>query len=222
MKKQNFFRLNYPSNMSVSDIATTRGLAGLEPDLRMKLRVGDSILAARYNESARLGEVRLLGKVKRADNALDIDWRPVEFELRPKDGFGQRFWRDNAHFRFADAVAERYMLATRFAEVFEDDADTADSPAAAPVQGDDPGHIYVLKSQYGYKIGKSRRLHDRTRLFAVKLPFDFDVLITGWSPNYSATERDLHRQFAEKRLEGEWFSLDERDLAAIRSRLGAT
>lgn len=35
---------------------------------------------------------------------------------------------------------------------------------------DDPGYVYVIRSKYGFKIGKSKRLKGRTRLFEVKLP----------------------------------------------------
>ena len=35
----------------------------------------------------------------------------------------------------------------------------------------DVGFIYLIKSKYGYKIGKSKKIQDRLSLFNVKLPF---------------------------------------------------
>lgn len=83
----------------------------------------------------------------------------------------------------------------------------------------DPGHVYVIRSPYGYKIGKTRTLRDRTRLFAVKLPFPIEVVMTGWFADHSLAERNFHRQFADKRLEGEWFDLTDSDLELLRAGL---
>ena len=33
------------------------------------------------------------------------------------------------------------------------------------------GYVYVLKSAYGYKIGRTRSMPDRMRTFGVQLPF---------------------------------------------------
>jgi hypothetical protein len=84
---------------------------------------------------------------------------------------------------------------------------------------DDPGYVYVVRSPYGFKIGKARRWRERTQLFHVKLPFPISVEMTGWFSNYSVAERNFHRRFHAKRLEGEWFDLSDVDLAQIRSEL---
>lgn len=70
---------------------------------------------------------------------------------------------------------------------------------------DDPGYIYLIRSHYSFKIGKSRNLHGRTRLFGVKLPFPFpfEVELAGWCARYSETGRALHWKFGAKRLGGE-------------------
>jgi hypothetical protein len=115
---------------------------------------------------------------------------------------------------------QRYGLQTHASRVFADLPVSAsgDGCAVLSSEGGDPGYIYVIKSQYGFKIGKSRQLHQRTRLFGVKLPFPIEVALTGWCSEYSETERALHREFAGKRLEGEWFDLNDSDLASLRQR----
>jgi hypothetical protein len=85
----------------------------------------------------------------------------------------------------------------------------------------DPGYVYVLKSQSGaYKIGRSKNPEDRVRTFGVKLPFqiEFELLIR--SEYHRKLERDLHKRFADKRLEGEWFQLSPEDIEALRAEYG--
>jgi hypothetical protein len=41
-----------------------------------------------------------------------------------------------------------------------------------------------LKSSHGFKIGKTCNLHDRVRLFGVKLPFPIDFVLSGWFPDH--------------------------------------
>ncbi|OGB04989.1 MAG: hypothetical protein A3E79_03210 [Burkholderiales bacterium RIFCSPHIGHO2_12_FULL_61_11] len=57
-------------------------------------------------------------------------------------------------------------------------------------------------------------------MFGVKLPFPIEVVMTGWFENYSEAEIRFHRQFAHKRLEGEWFDLSQTDLEGLGRQLG--
>lgn len=72
--------------------------------------------------------------------------------------------------------------------------------------------VYLLKSKYGYKIGRSKNVHSRLRLFNVKLPFEFEVM--GVIPTYDSIllEKKFHAHFLDKRLNGEWFALNGKDL----------
>ncbi|WP_440962800.1 GIY-YIG nuclease family protein [Massilia sp. GER05] len=219
--KSMYFRLDYPSHFNVERLIDSKGLAGLEPELGRMLRPGHIVFAARYSTLSGTGQVRAVGRVIANATSLQIEWRAANFELHPSPQ-GALQWK-RAHFCFDRSVAERYRLADRVDDVFPVvlayPARGLTAPVPAP--GDDPGYIYVLSSEYGYKIGKTRHLHDRTRLFAVKLPFPFEVALTGWCAQYSRTERDLHREFAAKRLEGEWFELSDADLVTLRSRFAA-
>ena len=77
--------------------------------------------------------------------------------------------------------------------------------------------MYLIRSPYGAKIGKSVNVKSRTRLFEVKLPFPITVEHYAWFDEYSFAERDLHRQYHAKRLEGEWFDLSPADIATIKT-----
>ncbi len=81
-----------------------------------------------------------------------------------------------------------------------------------------PGFIYLVKSSTGhYKIGRAKNPDDRRRTFEVKLPFEVELIHTISSQNYSQAERSLHKRFAGKRVNGEWFALTDEDVTYIKS-----
>jgi hypothetical protein len=79
------------------------------------------------------------------------------------------------------------------------------------------GFVYLIWSQYGYKIGKAVSVKNRTKLFEVKLPFPIRVENYAKFADYTQAERSLHLHFQEKRMEGEWFSLNDDDVAFIKT-----
>jgi len=213
-----FFRLNYPAQARLDQLIASQGLAGLAPELGMLLRPGHVVVAARFDSSSNTGKVRALGRVVSNGARLTIDWRPACFDVHPGPQ-GAWHWQKD-HFGFAPAVALRYRLAERADTLFGGDVGATPGLRVNPHAGaeDDPGYIYVIRSQYGFKIGKTRHVHGRTKLFGVKLPFPISVELSGWCRQYSATEQALHREFAGKRLDGEWFALTDTDLAMLRAR----
>lgn len=76
--------------------------------------------------------------------------------------------------------------------------------------------MYLLKSAYGYKIGRTRSVPDRMRTFGVQLPFIYTVPFCIWFDDCHAAERHYHDVFASKRINGEWFDLEEADIELIR------
>jgi hypothetical protein len=79
------------------------------------------------------------------------------------------------------------------------------------------GFVYLIWSQYGYKIGKAVNVKSRTKLFEVKLPFPIRIEHYAKFSDYTQAERSLHLHFQDKRLEGEWFSLTDDDVAFIKT-----
>jgi hypothetical protein len=82
--------------------------------------------------------------------------------------------------------------------------------------------IYLIydNTTKSYKIGNA--LNPLARLkqlqsIPTKMPFKIDLrLIEAWRGN-EEDERELHRRFKSKRINGEWFNLDEEDLNALRA-----
>ena len=75
--------------------------------------------------------------------------------------------------------------------------------------------VYVIKSHLGYKIGKTTNLDNRNYIFNVKLPFEweFEKIYTVLDCTY--IETFLHNKLKNKKINGEWFDLTERDLKLI-------
>lgn len=80
------------------------------------------------------------------------------------------------------------------------------------------GYVYVLHSPTGaYKIGYTVNPASRAKTFNVKLPFEveFDTLIQ--TDDMRGLEAELHERYWHKHINGEWFALDESDLAELRA-----
>lgn len=79
------------------------------------------------------------------------------------------------------------------------------------------GYVYLIRNEGGlYKIGKSKQIERRIKRFDVKLPFEVEavVLIETFDP--AAEEKLWHTRFANKRVSGEWFALDDADVAWMK------
>ena len=223
-----FWRLR-PSARPVAPGGLVSGASiELPLELIQKLRPRHGITLARWDTTSQLGKVEALGVVRKVEHeytSAEVDWRPVEINFRPNPT-GRRWWTQaRPFFRYAKDVAERYLLEALFAEHFPEFADlefgtqpqTADR-ASRPSSSATGGYVYVIRSKLGFKIGKTVNLRSRTRLFAVRLPFPTSVEHYAWFEDYTHAERSFHLTYHAKRLEGEWFDLNESDLEAIKSQ----
>lgn len=79
------------------------------------------------------------------------------------------------------------------------------------------GFVYILRADIAgtivFKIGRARR--PPKRLSNIKLPFPFTVALCFPCKDCVAIERELHSEYASKRLDGEWFTLSDDDLVDI-------
>jgi nucleoside 2-deoxyribosyltransferase len=80
------------------------------------------------------------------------------------------------------------------------------------------GYVCLIKADTGhYKIGRTNSIPNRMKLFAVKLPFDFEIIHTFPAEDATEAEEELHNLFNEKRVRGEWFNLDKADIDHVKS-----
>lgn len=82
----------------------------------------------------------------------------------------------------------------------------------------DKGFIYVVEVDGNYKIGRSItpkiRFGEYTRLYQ-----EPKTICCEYVGNYVEMEKRLHNLFADKRIRGEWFKLDEKDILEIQKIL---
>lgn len=83
------------------------------------------------------------------------------------------------------------------------------------------GYVYLIRADTGHhKIGCTNSIPKRMRLFAVKLPFNFDLIHYFPCQNMYQAEAELHKIFKNKRANGEWFNLNEQEERFIKSISG--
>lgn len=81
-----------------------------------------------------------------------------------------------------------------------------------------PGYVYLIKSSTGYwKIGHSKTPENRMKTFGVMLPFEVEYEHLIPTTNMFMAETILHTKFSDKRVRGEWFSLTDDDVIAIKA-----
>lgn len=78
-----------------------------------------------------------------------------------------------------------------------------------------PGHVYVIQAGSRYKIGASTRIAMRLKEHAALIPGYAGVVLTVKLDDAFKEESRLHKLFAKKWLEGEWFALTLDDIARI-------
>lgn len=94
---------------------------------------------------------------------------------------------------------------------------SAPSIKPRPTKLPTPGYVYLLQSERGYKIGKSKSPGKRVETLGVVLPFPIDTVALIKTPNMGQLELELHNHFADKRINGEWFALTPEDVEYIKA-----
>ena len=78
------------------------------------------------------------------------------------------------------------------------------------------GYVYLLQAGPYYKIGASTNVKRRIRQLATLPPFNLHLLCTLHTDDMYGLEQGLHERFAAKRVNGEWFELDQEDVGYIQ------
>jgi hypothetical protein len=80
------------------------------------------------------------------------------------------------------------------------------------------GCVYLIREmeQGRIKIGKSKNVVKRLKHFGIALPFQIEEVHFIATKNYDELEQHLHKKYAYKRVNGEWFDLDENDIEEIK------
>lgn len=76
--------------------------------------------------------------------------------------------------------------------------------------------LYIIKSNLGYKIGRTNNIDNRNAIFNVKLPFNWYFVDIFPVDNSKKLERLFHSIFKLKKINGEWYDLLESDVMDIK------
>lgn len=80
------------------------------------------------------------------------------------------------------------------------------------------GYVYLVKLDKHYKIGISVSPDERLKEFTL-LPYELENILILKVKDYDKREKELHEHFADKRVRGEWFELNEEDIEYIKEYL---
>jgi hypothetical protein len=209
---------------------------------------GHGLTIAAYDDISQTGMLRWVGLITSASGATcQVDWHPTSAEIWVDTGTGRGRWKAGA-FAFAPKKINDYGLHELWVNCFPElelrahmkavvapKASTKGNTKKCAVKisperlnpmevvgeksiGAKSGVVYLLKSAYGYKVGRTRNIPNRMRAFGVKLPFIYTIPLVAWFEDCHAAEARYHQRFFDKRINGEWFDLDDGDIQSIRLR----
>ena len=80
------------------------------------------------------------------------------------------------------------------------------------------GHVYLLRHDKVYKIGRSTDAARRYKDIKVQMPMETEEIHLIETDDTVGIEAYWHKRFSAKRLKGEWFSLSKSDVKAFKQR----
>lgn len=81
------------------------------------------------------------------------------------------------------------------------------------------GYIYIIGSEFGFKIGLATNYISRFSSIQTASPVDLELKRAFLVHNMEIVEKNLHQLFKKKHLRGEWFDLNDNDLNTIEKYL---
>lgn len=79
------------------------------------------------------------------------------------------------------------------------------------------GHIYLVRSESLYKIGRTKNVDKRFRAYSTENPYDTELVAHIEVEDCHSYERGLHEKYKEYRERGEWFRFPDELLGEVKS-----
>lgn len=81
--------------------------------------------------------------------------------------------------------------------------------------------VYILRCLDFYKIGKSKNIKKRLQILKIGNPFALELIFFIPSSDANNLEKFFHEIFEEKKVQGEWFMLNEEDVKSFSNMKNA-
>ncbi|MGE3105608.1 MAG: GIY-YIG nuclease family protein [Lysobacterales bacterium] len=191
------------------------------------LRWGEALSEAGYGPNSLQGRMEDASIIRKyAEFVRELGKLPVAGELRIRASADPSFPSHTIFGRFGGRQALLACVAA-FCSENPDFADVASivNPAIKIAQDSSErssparvrtGFVYLMKSGRHYKIGRTNSLGRREFELGIKIPIPPTTLHAIETDDPVGVEAYWHRRFADKRGEGEWFSLSREDIEAFK------
>lgn len=192
------------------------------------LRWSDALVEAGYE--ANVFQTKTTDEVlfeKYIGFARELGRFPLEGEIRRKARSDASFPNHAAFYRFGGkqmllaALAAYCRKASGFEDVLALCAEQENTSALASTEKRREakvatGFVYLMKSGPHYKIGRTNSIGRRGSELAIKIPVPPTTVHSIETDDPVGVEAYWHRRFADKRGEGEWFTLSLEDVNAFK------
>lgn len=115
------------------------------------------------------------------------------------------------------AICVTLLFAAAWTRLFPSKSPTSSRPVITQLTQNQTGKIYIVKGEKFYKIGLTRgSVESRLKSLQTGSPASLKLVHVIETKDPEKLERELHRVFAHKRVQGEWFALEDTDLDTLR------
>ena|SRR5687767_13808899 len=83
------------------------------------------------------------------------------------------------------------------------------------------GYVYFIQNKFSgfIKIGRTKNIERRIAIFTKMFSFPIQVIQHIRTLNYERIEKSFHNYYSKKRVRGEWFNLNDTDIAQIVQKI---
>lgn len=83
------------------------------------------------------------------------------------------------------------------------------------------GYVYIFGNHFHhwYKIGTTQDVWERLRGVQVGCPVEIKRIASAWVYKADEIEKELHSKYSSRHLRGEWFLLQDEEVAELKSYL---
>lgn len=126
-----------------------------------------------------------------------------------------RFWINGVRYKGSTKTSDKRKATSVFARAYTAVAPENPIPDSFKREPQTP-HVYLLRAGPAYKIGNAISVEVRAHDLQTGCPYPVEIVAKWKHVEARKFERQLHEQFQEKRMAGEWFALSSDDVERIR------